>query len=258
MNRIRASAALNAHRQLEEDEMKTERITRIALLTPMAVIALVITGYAQPRNHPSSDKIIVVGPADLPELARVTGQAMMLHGTMDGRTLLYIEQNHGARLAVLDVTEPAHVKAVGSARVNAPGSFDFISSLGADAVLVRFRNGDGEAILNLRKVKAPTLSMIQGLDSQGATEFLGDAVLVVAKRTTVQSDPSDTDYQVVDISNPLHPSPLPDINQVLEKITNYQTGTTFLLTSDGLYLIRQPALEAEFRTREQQMTRHTP
>jgi hypothetical protein len=258
MNRIRASAALNAHRQLEEDEMKTERITRIAILTPMAVIALVITGYAQPRNHPSSDKIIVVGPADLPELARVTGQAMMLHGTMDGRTLLYIEQNHGARLAVLDVTEPAHVKAVGSARVNAPGSFDFISSLGADAVLVRFRNGDGEAILNLRKVKAPTLSMIQGLDSQGATEFLGDAVLVVAKRTTVQSDPSDTDYQVVDISNPLHPSPLPDINQVLEEITNYQTGTTFLLTSDGLYLIRQPALEAEFRTREQQMTRHTP
>jgi hypothetical protein len=91
-----------------------------------------------------------------------------------------------------------------------------------------------------------------------ATEFLGDAVLVVAKRTTVQSDPSDTDYQVVDISNPLHPSPLPDINQVLEEITNYQTGTTFLLTSDGLYLIRQPALEAEFRTREQQMTRHTP
>src|SRR5580658_2256240 len=238
--------------------MKTERITRIAVLTPMAVIALIVTAYAQPRNHVSSDKIIVVGPADLPELARVTGQAMMLHGTMDGRTLLYIEQNHGARLAVLDVTEPAHVKAVGSARVNAPGSFDFISSLGADAVLVRFRNGDGEAILNLRKVKAPTLSMIQGLDSQGATEFLGDAVLVVAKRTTVQSDPSDTDYQVVDISNPLHPSPLPDINQVLEEITNYQTGTTFLLTSDGLYLIRQPALEAEFRTREQQMTRHTP
>jgi hypothetical protein len=47
---------VNAHRQLEEDEMHTERITRIALLTPMAVTALVITGYAQPRNHPSSDK----------------------------------------------------------------------------------------------------------------------------------------------------------------------------------------------------------
>jgi hypothetical protein len=39
--------------------MKTERITRIALLTPMAVIALIITAYAQPRNHVSSDKIIV-------------------------------------------------------------------------------------------------------------------------------------------------------------------------------------------------------
>ncbi|HWO37102.1 MAG TPA: hypothetical protein VNO32_50645, partial [Candidatus Acidoferrum sp.] len=186
------------------------------------------------------------------------GQAMMLHGAMDGRTLLYIEQNHGARLALLDVTDPADVKEEASARVNAPGSFDFVSSLGADAVLVRFRNGDGEAILNLHKVKTPTLNMIQGKYSQGATEFLGDDVLVVAKRTSVQSHPSDTDYQVVDISNPLHPHALPDINQVLEKITNYQTGTRFLLTSDGLYLIRQPAVEAEFRTREQQMMRHTP
>jgi len=249
---------LNAHRQLEEDEMKTERITRIARLTPMAVIALIVTAYAQPRNHVSSDKIIVVGPADLPELARVTGQAMMLHGTMDGRTFLYIEQNHGARLAVLDVTDPARVKTEASARVNAPGSFDFVSSLGTDTVLVRFRNGDGEAVLNLHKVRAPTLNMIQGLNSQGAAEFLGDDVLVVAKRTSVESDPSETDYQVVDISNPLQPSSLPDINEVLEKVTNYQTGTTFLLTSDGLYLIRRPAAEAESRTREQQMARHTP
>jgi hypothetical protein len=30
-------------------------------------------------NHHSSNKIIVLGPADLPELARVTGQAMTLH-----------------------------------------------------------------------------------------------------------------------------------------------------------------------------------
>jgi hypothetical protein len=86
---------------------------------------------------------------------------------------------------------------------------------------------------------------------------LGDDVLVLAKRPSVQSDANDTDYQVVDISNPLHPDPLPDIKQVLETITNYQTGRTFLLTADGLYLIRRPAAEEKFRSREEQM-RHTP
>jgi hypothetical protein len=237
--------------------MNKKRIIRIARLTLTAVAALTFTGYAQARNHHSSDKIIVLRPAELPELARVAGQAMMLHDTLDGRTLLYVEQNHGARLAIFDVTDPAHVKAEGSAQVDAPGSFDFSSPLGADAVLVRFRNGQGEAVLDLRKVKAPTINMIQGLYSQGATEFLGGDVLIVAKRPNVQSDIDDTDYQVVDISNPLHPNPLPDIKQVLEKITNDETGTTFLLTADGLYLIRRPVVEAEFRIREQEM-RHTP
>jgi hypothetical protein len=237
--------------------MNKERIIRIAQLTLTAVAALTLTGYAQARNHHSSDKIIVVRPAELPELARVTGQAMMLHDTLDGRTLLYVEQNHGARLAIFDVTDPAHVKAVGSTLVDAPGSFDFVSSLGADAILVRFRNGQGEAVLDLRKVKAPTINMIQGLYSQGVTEFLGGDVLIVAKQPSVQTDADDTDYQVVDISNPLHPNPLPDIKQVLEKITNDETGTTFLLTADGLYLIRRPVVEAEFRIRAQEM-RHTP
>ena len=237
--------------------MNKKRIIRIAQLTLTAVVALIFTGHAEARNHHSSDKVIVVRPADLPESARVTGQAMMLHDTMDGRALLYIEQNHGARIAIFDVTDPAHVKAEGSAQVDAPGSFDFVSSLGADAVLVRFRNGQGEAVLDLRKVKAPTINMIQGLYSQGATEFLGGDVLIVAKRPSVQSDADDTDYQVVDISNPLHPNPVTDIKQLLEKITNYETGTTFLLTTDGLYLIRRPVVEAEFRIRQQQV-RHTP
>ncbi len=131
------------------------------------------------------------------------------------------------------MTDPAHVKAEGSALVDAPGSFEFVSALGSDAVLVRFRNGQGEAVLNLRKAKTPTLNMIRGLSSQGAMELLGDTVLVVDDRPSRQSYLTDTDYQVVDISNPFRPNALPDIKQVLEKITNYETGTTFLLAADG-------------------------
>ena len=231
--------------------MNRNQITRIAQLTLTPVAALTLAGHAEARNHPSK-KVIVVRPANLPVLARVTGQAMLLHATGDGRTLLYIEQNEGAQLAIFDVTDPAHVKQEGSAQVEAPGAFDFVSSLGDYAELVRFRNGQGEAVLNLHKVKAPTLNTIQGLDFQGSTERLGDDGFIVADQPKAQSD-ADPNYRVVDLSNPLHPNPVADVKQVFEKITNDETGTTFLLTADGLYLIRRPAVEEEYEIHEYQM-----
>src|SRR5713226_1709264 len=193
--------------------MNRKEVIRIAQLTLAAVAALTLAGHAEARNHPSN-KIILVRPTELPELAREPGQAMLLHATGDGRTHLFIEQNHGARLAIFDVTDPAHVKQEGSAQVDAPGSFDFVSSLGDNAELVRFRNGQGEAVLNLRKVKAPTLNAIQGLDLHGSTQRLGDDGFIIASQPTAQSTPMQSDSddptnsQVVDISNPLHPSPL--------------------------------------------------
>ena len=231
--------------------MNKKAITRIAELALAAVAVLTLTGHAEARNHPN--KIILVRPEDLPELARVPGQAMLLHATGDGRTHLYIEQNHGARLAIFDVTDPAHVKEEGSAQVDAHGAFDFVSSLGDYAELVRFRNGQGEAVLNLHKAKVPTLTTIPGLDVQGSTERLGDDGLIAADQPDAQSDANDPNYQVVDLSNPLHPNPVADVKQVLEKITNDETGTTFLLTANGLYLIRRPAVEEEYEIHEYQM-----
>jgi len=233
------------------NNLNKKAITRIAELALAAVAVLTLTGHAEARNHPN--KIILVRPEDLPELARVPGQAMLLHATGDGRTHLYIEQNHGARLAIFDVTDPAHVKEEGSAQVDAHGAFDFVSSLGDYAELVRFRNGQGEAVLNLHKAKVPTLTTIPGLDVQGSTERLGDDGLIAADQPDAQSDANDPNYQVVDLSNPLHPNPVADVKQVLEKITNDETGTTFLLTANGLYLIRRPAVEEEYEIHEYQM-----
>jgi hypothetical protein len=232
--------------------LNKKRITRIAQLALAAVAALTLTGNAEARNHPN--KIILVRPADLPELARVPGQAMLLHYTGDGKTHLYIEQNHGARLAIFDVSDPTHVKEEGSAQVDAPGTFDFVSSLGDYAELVRFRNGQGEAVLNLHKAKVPRLKTIQGLGVQGSTERLGDDGLIAADQSNAQSDANDPNYQVVDLSNPLHPNPVADVKQVREKITNDETGTTFLLTADGLYLVRRPAVEEENFIHEWQLS----
>ena len=236
--------------------MNRNQVIRATQLTVAAVAAFTLTGPAEAKSH--ANRIIVERPAQLPELAQVPGQAMTLHATGDGRTILYIEQNQGARLAIFDVTDPAHVKQVGTAQVDAPGAFDFVSSLGDNAELVRFRNGQGEAILSMRKVKAPTLNTIQGLDLQGSTQRLGDDGFIVAEsatQPTVLSGANDpTDYEVVDISNPLHPSTVADMKRVIEEITNDETGTTFVLTQDGLYLIRRPAVEEENFIHEWQMS----
>jgi hypothetical protein len=39
---------------------------------------------------------------------------------------------------------------------------------------------------------------------------------------------------------------------VLDTVTNSATGTTFLLTENGLFLIRRPAVERDKRLREQE------
>jgi len=88
---------------------------------------------------------------------------------------------------------------------------------------------------------------------QGSTERLGDDGLIIADQPNVRSDAYNPNYQVVDLSNPLQPIPLADVKQVREKIENDETGTTFLLAPDGLYLIRRPAVEEEYEIHEYQM-----
>ena len=233
--------------------MDRKQIFRIARVTLATAAAFTLTGLAEARNKPS-DKIILVSPTQLPELAHLPGQAMLLHETEDGRTLLYIEQDHGARLAIFDVTDPAKIKEKTAAQLNASGSFDFVSSLGADAELIRFRNGQGDALLDLQKVESPSIETVQGLDLQGSTQRLGADGFIVADQPNGRSDATDPNYQVVDSSNPSHPTLVGDVNNVLEKITDNETGTTFLLTAEGLYVVRRPAIEQEYEIHEWQMS----
>jgi|SRR5712664_5033034 hypothetical protein len=86
------------------------------------------------------------------------------------------------------------------------------------------------------------------------TERLGDDGFIVANQPNVQSDANSPNYQIVDLSNPLHPNPVGDVKQVPEKITNDETGTTFLLAADGLYPIRRPAVEEEYKIHEWPMS----
>jgi hypothetical protein len=130
----------------------TENIVRRSL-KPLrrAVIAIVATGavaapaaYAGPSNN-----LILVPLTALPELARQEGEAILLHDTIDDRSLLFIEQNQGARLAIFDGSDPGPAEGEGSAQLDAPGPFGFVPTLGNRAQVVRFRQGRGSAVLDL-------------------------------------------------------------------------------------------------------------
>src|SRR5262249_25358879 len=199
-------------------------------------------------------RVVLLRPAELPELARATGQAIVLHAAGDGRTFLYVEQNHGARLAIFDVTNPAKIKQEPPAQLDAPGSFDFVSSLGDYAELIRFRDGQGEAVLDLHKAKPPTIKVVQGLGYPGSADRLIGDGFTIANQASVQSDANAQNYQILATVDSREPERIYEVKQVRQEITNDETGTTFLLGADGLYVIRRPAVEEAYEIHQQQMS----
>jgi hypothetical protein len=147
------------------------RLSRAAARLTLTTILLATTLAPSSDANPSND-IVLVSPTNLPTLARQSGEAMFLHDTKDGRTFLYVEQRGGSQLAIFDVTDPAHVSGEGSVQLNASGPFDFVADLGKRGELVRFRNGQGDAVLDLRGI--PVLVKVQGLDTKNSTVVLAD------------------------------------------------------------------------------------
>lgn len=219
---------------------------RRALMGIFATAVAISVAYAR-----ISDNLIVVPPSDLPEQARQAGEAMLLHDTIDGRALLYVEQSQGARLAVFDVTDPAHIKGEGSVQLDAPGPFDFVSALGSGAEVVRFRQGQGSAVLDMRKVGRPSLRRVQGLTLQGMIMSLGADGFTVTSQTDSNAR-STRDVQVVDTASLGNSNRVFDVKEVREEVTKPETGTTFLLTPSGLYEIRRPVVERQNELREQE------
>jgi len=241
--------------------MRGNRNTKFSNCLRQAAIAMVAVGiaavpvvHAKPKpdatTRKQSDKIILVRPTDLPELARQDGEAMLLHETGDGRTFLYVEQSDGGCLAVFDVTDPGHVKEEAAVRLGALGPFDFVSPVGDRAEVVRFRQGQGVAVLDLSKLKVPTMKIVQGPELQVLTKRLGDDGVILANQPDQPAALSARDFQVVETANPRESNLALRVKGVHEEITNDNTGTTFLLTPEGLYLIRRPAVERDYEMHE--------
>jgi len=232
--------------------MKNQTIYRFATsLIALAILMAPLASRAELRSK--SKEIVVVEPKDFPEQAQLTGDDLLLHADSVGRQYLYLEQQNGARLAVLDVTDPARIKPVSTVSLQTNGAFDFIRPLNDRAELIRFRRSGDVAVLNLSKAKTPTLRSVAWLADPGTAESLGTTSFLTISGSYNYVRPLPHDFQVVDISTSFDPVLLTTIKQVQHRVANDETGTTFLLGSEGLTVIRKPAVEAEYQEHERQL-----
>ena len=187
---------------------------------------------------------------DLPEQAQIPGNSLFLHSDNEGSTYLYVEQQQGARLSVFDVTDPARIKVVVSAPLAAEGAFDFVRPLGDHGELVYFRDSQKEAVLDLRKIKKPVLRMISEMTDLGPAEPIGESGLLVTTQAHTYPPAVARDYQVIDVAGSI-PTQLATVSEVKHRVTNNYTGTTFLLGSNGLTVVRRLSVENDYK--EQQL-----
>jgi hypothetical protein len=218
-----------------------------AVMAAGIAVAPVVHAKPKPKVMTASDgsKLILASPAILPELARQDGEALLLHETGDGRMFLYLEQARGAQLGIFDVSDPSDIKALGAVHLDAPGSFDFIAAAGEHAETVRFRESQEVAVLDLHKVNAPAIKTPQTLKLPVPTAHLAEMV----------DDDQPNAYGAVAVAaNLQEPTRAFDIEGVRAQVTNNNTGTTFLMTANGLYVVRRRTLEQEYAAHQDQLS----
>ena len=178
---------------------------------------------------------------------------MCLHHTNDGRTLLHLEQKKGTLLSILDVTDPSAIQSLGQVSVEAKGPYDFVRAVGLN-LLVEYRDGSGFAIVELKDYKRPALVAAPDFQYPARSEAFGHDGLLLASAPNMSPVSADPTYQVVNVSDSGKPAVLATVAGVHQRIERRETGTLFLLGSDGLTVVRRLGIESEYKTTLMQMT----
>jgi hypothetical protein len=248
---------LDLSASVDQDWILKRRSTMNAIIVSTLALGFVVAAAVLPTSataetHSKSKALIVIEPRDLPEQAQTPGNSLFLHSDSAGSTYLYIEQQRGSRLSAFDVTDPARIKLVVSMPLAAEGAFDFVRPLGDHAELVHFRDSQKEAVLDVRKTKKPVLRAIPSVTDLGVAETLGESGLLATGQTYMYVPAVARDYQVVDIAAS-YPAQLATVKDVKHRVTNEETGTTFLLGSDGLTVVRRLRIENDYKIDQMQM-----
>ena len=221
------------------------------LLVILTVFAALVVIRAEASVQ--SKFIIVEFPSDLPQPAQISSVAMYLHHTGAAQAILYLEQDQGRKLAILDVTDPANIRAVGQVSLNAAAPYDFVQNLDDSAVLIHYRNHSGFAVISFKQYKQPTLAEEPEYVHPASVKAIGpDGLLLVSP--TGPSSAREAQYEVLAISHPSNPTPLAIIKGVIQRADRPQTGTIFLLNGQGLTVVRCLATEQEHQMQVNQKT----
>lgn len=218
------------------------------LLTATIVATATLTSSAATRPH--SKTIVVESPDNLPILAQNAPEAMYLHDTSDGRTLLYVELDNGGSLNTLDVTDPADIKRIAHTNISANTAFDFVEPVGEQAVLIRYRDGSGVRMLSFKNKKQPILVASPTIDEVAESEPLGETGMLLTSshmgyRPVSEPVNAPRNCKVVDTANSAQPALLATISDVQQRLTKIDTGTLFLLNRDGITVVRRLRVEQE-------------
>ena len=214
----------------------------------IAAVLVAGSAYAYGSTRAPQGNIAVESPAHAAGLALPGAEAIYLHDTGDGRTLLYIEAQGGGSLSIVDVTDPASVRMLALVPIAARGSFDFMGPADYYSVIIRYRNGAGMALLNLKKDTRPALSegTAEMLHARSAETLDQNALLLTVGASMAPPSFATRTYSVLDTSNPSRPSLLATIPAVKQRLSNPYTGTLFLLNREGVTMVRSLSTEAAF------------
>ena len=187
--------------------------------------------------------IIVESPSDLPELAQVHSEAMHLYHASPDQVCLYLEQDHGRKLAILDVTDPAKIRAVGQVSIDTASPYDFVEDLSDSTVLIHYRDHSGFAVISFKNYKEPALTKGPDYMGDSAVQSYGAHGLLLVSSNEPSMPMQAEQYQVLSTSDSPTPTPLATISGVMQRLDRSQTGTIFLLNGDGLNVVRCLATE---------------
>ena len=201
---------------------------------------------AQAANHQAKTDIVVAPLATTPELAQQRSEDILLHVNGAGTPYLYVEQQQGARLVVLNVDDLAHVKVVASVATGVNRPYDFVQSISDTLEQVRFRDGSGSALLNLQKAKSPQIVNVEHTFAE-PVEALGNSgyLFVMTNPTHLPALSASRDYRVTDNGRPLQT--IAGVTQIVERP---DTGTVFLLGAQGITVIRNLSTEQQYAAEE--------
>jgi hypothetical protein len=107
-------------------------------------------------------------------------------------------------------------------------------------------------VLDLRKATRPVLRVISPVTNLGPAESLGESGLLVTSQPYKYVSAVGRDYQVFDIAAP-DPTQLATVKDVRHRVTNDETGTTFLLGPNGLTVVRRLGIEYDYKVHQMQM-----